>query len=96
MRLVCPLTFLRLPHNLIKVKLVDLIECAFNMEGALYLAYSDKKAIFTSSDQMRYNLWSCQNVCGALSYLWDNIYNKNWYLFIQTNRWRSDVYKLCC
>ena len=43
-----------------------------------------KKAFSTSSDQMRYNLWSCQNVCGALSYLWDNIYIKfGIYLYIQ-------------
>ena len=28
----------------------------------------------TSSDQSRYILWSCQNVCDALSYLLDNIY----------------------
>ena len=31
-------------------------------------------AFFTSSDQSRYTLWSCQNVCDALSYLLDNIY----------------------
>ena len=30
--------------------------------------------IVTSSDQSRYTLWSCQNVCDALSYLLDNIY----------------------
>ena len=35
---------------------------------------SDRKAFFTSSDQSRYTLWSCQNVCDALSYLLDNIY----------------------
>ena len=29
---------------------------------------------FTSSDQSRYTLWSCQNVCDALSYLLDNSY----------------------
>ena len=33
-----------------------------------------EKAFFTSSDQSRYTLWSCQNVCDALSYLLDNIY----------------------
>ena len=35
---------------------------------------NDRKAFFTSSDQSRYTLWSCQNVCDALSYLLDNIY----------------------
>ena len=42
--------------------------------GSLYLACNDRKAFFTSSDQSRYTLWSCQNVCDALSYLIDNIY----------------------
>ena len=32
------------------------------------------KDFFTSSDQSRYTLWSCQNICDALSYLLDNIY----------------------
>ena len=42
--------------------------------GSLYLACNDRKAFFTSSEQSRYTLWSCQNVCDALSYLLDNIY----------------------
>ena len=42
--------------------------------GSLYLACYDRKAFFTSSDQSRYTLWSCQNVCDALSYLLDNVY----------------------
>ena len=29
---------------------------------------------FTSTDHRGYTLWYCQNVCGALSYLLDNIY----------------------
>ena len=41
--------------------------------GTLYFACNDRKAFFTSSDQSRYTLWSCQNVCDALSYLLDNI-----------------------
>ena len=65
-----------LPHNLIKEKHLDLIERTFNKkEGKLYLACNDKKAYFTSADHYRgYQLWSCQNVCDALSFLLDNIY----------------------
>ena len=67
-----------LPHNLIKEKLLDLIEWTFKRAlknyGSPYLACNDRKAFFTSSDQSRYTLWSCQNVCDALSYLLDNIY----------------------
>ena len=37
-----------LPHNLIKEKLIDLIERTFyKKEGKLYLACNDKKAFFT-------------------------------------------------
>ena len=63
-------------HNLIKEKLLDLIERTFyKKEGKLYLACNDKKAFFTSADHYRgYHLWSCQNVCDALSFLLDNIY----------------------
>ena len=65
-----------LPHNLIKEKLLDLIERTFSKkEGKLYLACNNKKAFFTSADHYKgYHLWSCQNVCDALSFLLDNIY----------------------
>ena len=67
-----------LSHNLIKEKLLDLIERAFKKifknEGTLYLVCNDKKAFFTSTDGRGYKLWSCQNICDALSYLLDNIY----------------------
>ena len=65
-----------LPHNLIKEKLLDLIERTFyKKEGKLYLTCNDKKAFFTSTDYYRGNhLWSCQNVCDALSFLLGNIY----------------------
>ena len=65
-----------LSHNLIKEKLLDMIKRTFyKKEGKLYLACNDKKAFFTSADHYRgYHLWSCQNVCDALSYLSDNIY----------------------
>ena len=37
-----------LPQNLIKDKLIDLIERTFNREGSPYLAINDKIAFFTS------------------------------------------------
>ena len=56
-----------LPHNVIKEKLLDLIERTFyEKEGKLYLACYDKKAFSTSADHCRgYHLWSRQNVCDA-------------------------------
>ena len=81
MRQVCPkmifsTLYTTLPHNLIKEKLLDLIEQTFSKkEGTLYLSCNDKKAFFTSADHCRgYHLGSCQNVFDALSFLLDNIY----------------------
>ena len=63
-----------LPHNLIKKKLTNSNETTFLKESSLYLACNDKIAFFTSDDQKRFNLWSCENVCDALIYLLDNIF----------------------
>ena len=38
--------FTTLPNNLIKKKLIELIEHTFNREGSLYLACNDKNAFF--------------------------------------------------
>ena len=63
-----------LPHNLIKDKLVDLIERTFQREGSLYITCNDRNAFFTSDAVRNYNLWSCQKECEALTFLLDNIY----------------------
>ena len=63
-----------LPHNLIKEKLINLIEWTFKREGSPYIACNERQGFFTSEDTKRYQLWSCQNVCEALIYLLDNIY----------------------
>ena len=39
-----------LPHNLIKAKLIDLIERNFNREGSPYIACNDKNAFFYSEN----------------------------------------------
>ena len=51
-----------------------LIERTFQREGSLYMACSGKNAFFTSDAVRNYNLWSCQKVCEALTFLFDNIY----------------------
>ena len=61
-------------HNLSKDKLVDLIERTFQREDSLYIACNDRNAFFTSDAVRSYNLWSCQKVCEALTFLLDNIY----------------------
>ena len=61
--------FTTLPHNLIKDKLVDLTERTFQRKGSLYIACNDKNVFFTFDE-----LWSCQKVCEALTFLLDNIH----------------------
>ncbi|MCG8117959.1 MAG: hypothetical protein N0E45_21745 [Candidatus Thiodiazotropha endolucinida] len=64
-----------LPHNLIKEKLINLIESTFHREGATVLACNDRRAFFTSKTNLKkYTFWSCQTMCDALTYLLDNIY----------------------
>ena len=63
-----------LTYNLLKYKLVDLIERIFQRECSLYIACNDRSAFFTSDAVRNYNLWSCQKVYEALTFLLDNIY----------------------
>ena len=63
-----------LPHNLIKEKLINLIEWTFKREGSPYIACNERQAFFSSDNTKRYKLWSCQKVCEALIYLLYNIY----------------------
>ena len=52
---------------------MDLIERTFHRVCSLYISYNDRNAFFTSDAVRNYNLWSCQNVCEALTFLLDNI-----------------------
>ena len=87
MRPVCLHTistlYTTLSHNLIKDKLVDLVERTFQREGSLYIACNDKNAFFTSDAVINYNLWSCQKVCEALTFLLDNMYIRFGFLYRQ-------------
>ena len=53
---------------------MDLIERTFQRESSLYTACNDRNAFFTSDAVRNYNLWSCQKVCEALTFLLDNTY----------------------
>ena len=62
-----------MPHNLIN-NLINLIETTFHREGTLFLACDDIIAFFAPDDQKRFKLRSCQKLCDALIYLFDNIF----------------------
>ena len=66
--------YTKLPHHLIKDKLIDLINRTFIRENTQYLACNKECAFFTSDVYNNHNLWSCQKVCDALVYLLDNIF----------------------
>ena len=46
---------LLIPHNLIKDKLIDLIEITFQREGSPFLACNDRNAFFTSEKPTKYH-----------------------------------------
>ena len=74
MRPLCSTLYTTLPHNLIKDKLIDLIERTSNREGSPYLACNDRNAFSTSENPKMYHTWSCQNVCDARTFLLNNIF----------------------
>ena len=63
-----------LPHNLVMDILIDLIESTFQREGSPYIACNARNVFLTSEQLMKYNAWSCQNVCDALTFLLNNIF----------------------
>ena len=63
-----------LPQNLIKDKLIDLIERTFNRECSPYLAYTDRNANVYFGKNKTYYARSCQNLYDALTFLLDNIF----------------------
>ena len=65
--------YTRLPHFLIKDKLIHLINRTFVRENTQYLACNEECAFVTSDVYNNHNLWSYQKVCDDLVYLLDNI-----------------------
>ena len=69
MRPVCLLMIFSLnttsPHNLIKDKLIDLIEITFQREGFPYLKCNDRNAFFTLEKKLKNIMHGRVNVCDA-------------------------------
>lgn len=74
-----------LPHNLIKDKLISLIEQTFAREKCSYLAIDHRQAFFTNEILDKYKNWTCLDMCSALIFLIDNLFVQfNNKLFKQT------------
>ena len=63
-----------LPHDLIKDKLTQLIKKTFQREKRSYLACNAELAFFTDEQVKHYTMWTCSEVCDALTFLLDNIF----------------------
>lgn len=63
-----------LPHHLIKGRLIPLIQKTFARENTTFLACNNEKAFFTNEQVDHYTMWTCTEVCAALSFLLDNIF----------------------
>ena len=63
-----------LPHNLIKDKLIELIKKTFRREEKTFIACNDHRAFFSNSEVDHYTMWTCTDVCNALTFLLDNIF----------------------
>ena len=63
-----------LPHHLIKDKLINLIEKTFARETKVFIACNAERAFFTNVEVDRYTLWTCLDICEALTFLLDNIF----------------------
>jgi hypothetical protein len=63
-----------LPHKLIKCKLIQLIEKTFAREAKPFLACTYEKAFFTDEVLKHYTMWTCTDVCEALTFLLDTIF----------------------
>ena len=81
-----------LPHNLIKEKLIHLIERTFyKKEGKLYFACNDKKSFSLGQTII-------EDITLGLVRMYVTPYSFSWTIWhkvIQTNFWYSDGYKLC-
>ena len=63
-----------LPHDLIKLKLTNLIHKTFSRERKLFIACNADRAFFTNETIKHYTMWTCSDVCESLAFLLDNIF----------------------
>ena len=62
------------PTILLRINLWIELKNTVQRESSLYIACNDRNFFYTSDAVRNYNLWSCQKVCEALTFLLDNIY----------------------
>ena len=63
-----------LPHDLIKAKVLSLVEWCFDRESKTYLCTSAKAGFFSNKKYDSYACWTCTELCEAFTFLLENIY----------------------
>ena len=63
-----------LPHDLIKAKVLSLVNWCFTRESKTYLCTSDKAGFFNNKKYDSYKCWSCAELWEAFTFLMENIY----------------------
>ena len=63
-----------LPHDLIKAKVLSLVNWCFNRESKTYLCTSAKAGFFSNKKYDSYKCWSCTELCEAFAFLMENMY----------------------
>ena len=63
-----------LPHDLIKAKVLSLVNWCLNRESKTYLCTSDKADFFSNKKYDSYKCWTCAELCEAFTFLMENIY----------------------
>ena len=70
-----------LPHDLIKAKMLSLVNWRFNRESKTYLCTSVKAGLFSNKKYDSCTCWSCAELCEAFTFLMENMCNlMAWYI----------------
>ena len=73
---------------LLRGKLIDLVERAFNREGLPYRACNDRNAFFTSEKRGKCHAWSCRLCVMHWPFCW-TIFYSIWHQTVWTTGWDS-------
>ena len=61
--------YISLPHDLIKAKVLSLVNWCFNRESKSYLCTSLKAGFFSNKKYDSHSCWSCAELCEAFTFL---------------------------
>ena len=65
-----PTLYTSLPHDLIRAKVLSLVNCCFNKESKSYLCTSLTAGFFSKKKYDSYRCWSCTELCEDLLSSW--------------------------